>query len=350
MAAAMFRSGGRRRNADHRAARIFFATFEVSALVTPQDNRGWVASLEGASRVAVVAIGLAIAACGRQKALPATEKPDATQDAEVPSAHPEAPAVASAANPPPPANRHACPTSGLSSYLLSSDTQLFRFDPPTLVTRPLGPLHCPAKGIPWTLTVASNGALYLMFTDWHVYKVDPESLACAKTAYDPGPLLGSGDTGLTIARHGDAEAMYVSGFTSHPVLVRVDLDSFKASEVGPLAPTPGDMALDIRADAFGHIFGLGDGGALVTIDPTTGKVVAHDETPFRSVGAWALLTWDANLYFFSNDVVSQYDRRTRKLTERGRVGIRVVGASSAPCVHVKNEEDARRPVEGEAPQ
>jgi hypothetical protein len=237
----------------------------------------------------------------------------------------------------PRADAAVCPDGGPTvAYLVSQSAQLYTFDPATLSTGLVGQLACPASGAgPWTLTVSSTGRGYLMYTDWNVYEVDLSTLACVRSAYAPGQLGLVSDVGITIAPDAGHESLYYVGppsGASSLLLAVSDLSTFTLAEVGPVVPTPSELALDIRADAFGRIFGLGNQGTLVQIDRATGAVVAEDATSFRASN-WALLTYQTELYFFSGSDVSRYDLGTKQLTPLGTIGILVVGASAAPCVH-----------------
>jgi hypothetical protein len=228
-----------------------------------------------------------------------------------------------------------CPT-GLTAYLISQDSQLYTFDPPTLATHRLGALDCPTSAVPWTLTASSSGAVYVLYMDWRIYDVDPATLECTATRYAPGQLSLGGSDAITVSPDEDGgERLYVYGQTDggQTVLDVTDLTSFVLSEVGAVSPTPSEFPLDVRADPFGRIFGLGSAGSFDQIDRETAALVAEDMTSFSSGPSWALLTYNDAIYFFDGGQVSQYDLATKKVTPVGSVGITVVGASAAPCLH-----------------
>jgi hypothetical protein len=229
-----------------------------------------------------------------------------------------------------------CPDGGSSAaYLVTQTAQLYTFDPASLATKLLGGLACPAAtGVPWTMTIATSGRAYVMYEDWQIYEVDLSTLACTRSAYVPGQLGLMADVGITVAPGAGSESLYYVGPPSGAaslILAVSDLTTFALAEVGPIVPTPAEIVLDIRADAFGRIFGLGEYGTLVQIDRTTGKVVAEDATGFNATN-WALLAYGTELYFFSGSDVSRYDLGTKQLTPLGTIGIAVVGASAAPCL------------------
>jgi hypothetical protein len=177
--------------------------------------------------------------------------------------------------------------------------------------------------------------VYLLYEDWNIYEVNPATLSCAKTPYAPGQLSIGPDDTFTVAPNDGGESLYVLGIPpSGEVLLGVtDLVGFVLSDVGTLMPQPSEFPLDIRADASGHIFGLGSTGTFVELDRTTAAVVSQQETSFAGGGSWALLTYNEGIYFFGGGAVSQFDRATGVLTPLGDVGFDVEGASAAPCIH-----------------
>lgn len=238
----------------------------------------------------------------------------------------------------PPPDAVACPSGTLSvAYLISQDALLYAFDPAPVTATLVGQLACPApSALPWTMTISANRRAYLLYEDWNIYEVDLSTLACTRTAYAPGQLGLVAQLGITVAPNAGSESLYYVGAPSTAaslVLAVSDLSTFALSAVGPVVPTPTELVLDIRADAFGRIFGLGQHGTLVQIDRATGNVVAEDMTGFNASN-WALLAYGGALYFFSGSDVSRYDLGTKQLTPLANIGIPVVGASAAPCVPV----------------
>ncbi len=223
--------------------------------------------------------------------------------------------------------------------MLSDDGRLFTLDPPTLTTHLLGALDCPTAANPWSLTASSSGAVYVIYDDWNIYEIDPKTLACNTTPYVTDQLGLSEGTGITIAPTPSGERLYVYGqdrFNNSELDV-TDLTSFVLTNVGTVTPPPAASSypLDIRADAFGRIFGFGPDGTLVQIDRNTAALLAQDQTSFAPMGgaSWALLTWNDDLYLFSEGDVGRYDLATQTVTPIGNVGVTVVGASAAPCIH-----------------
>jgi hypothetical protein len=87
----------------------------------------------------------------------------------------------------------------------------------------------------------------------------------------------------------------------------------------------------MQGDALGHLFVLSRSGQLLEVDSANANVLINDQTTF-SGGAWAIMTYGSQLFFFGSGFVSLEDIATQQLTPLGNLGIQVVGASAAPCV------------------
>jgi hypothetical protein len=231
---------------------------------------------------------------------------------------------------------NGCPVGGLTAFLLGQDNTLSTYDPETRATKNLGPLQCPSISTPWTLTAASSGLLYVVYEDWNIYEIDPRTpQKCKQTAYNPAFLDVGTKIGIT-AMPGDALYIYGVEQKTIPILARGDLQTFRMSKVGEVTPPPPSYPIDIRANAFGRMFGLSKHGLFVELDPRTAKVVAQNQTTFTAkLGSWALLTWNDDFYFFAGEQVSKYDVASNTVTPLGPVagGTFVFGASAAPCIH-----------------
>ena len=288
----------------------------------------------------VVALGFgALGACGSRTSLvdEGEEEQQSTPDAARPDAQHldssvdvQAPIDAT-----PPVEASVCPAGTILAYILSDNAQLYTFDPPTLQTKLLGSISCPSASTPWSLTASSSGILYVIYEDWNIYKVDPTTLSCVATPYVPFQNGLGTNTGITTLSDQGTESLYVYGQdnSGNGLLDVGDLTDFDMTTVGTVLPAPTDLTLDVRANAFGRIFGLGTTGSFVEIDRKTAARISEDDTGFVSRGAWALLAWNDTFYFFSDTAVSQYDSTAKTLTNLGSVGIQVVGASAAPCIH-----------------
>jgi hypothetical protein len=227
----------------------------------------------------------------------------------------------------------SCDAGMLTAYLWSMSGTLYTFDPASLATQSLGTVACPASGQPWTLSVTRNGLAYMIYEDWRIYRVDLSTLACTPTPYVPFQLGFTGSEAIAVSRDQGPERLYVYGSNGAPTLAVTDFTNFVLSPVGPIAPNPMAFPVDMQGDAKGHLFALTADGTFVEIDAATATVLARTSTTFFAGGAWAIMVYGSQIYFFGGGSgnVSRYDPTTQQVTPLGAVNDAIVGASAAPC-------------------
>jgi hypothetical protein len=242
----------------------------------------------------------------------------------------------------PPDSATVCPDGGdATAYLVAESGAFYTFDPPTLAIHLLGMLNCPAtaSASPFTMTV-SLGAAYVLYSDGTLFRVDLQSLACTPTPFVTGQLGFPALLGLATSRSSGAKGLLLygcifSGGLCAPTLARSDLTNFVLTEVGTLVPNPNaGFPVDMKEDAFGRLIACDGSGLLIAIDSATGAVLGEDATGLQAGSALAVLTWNDQLFFFTQNqgVISSYDLVTRQLTALGVAGDTIVGASAVPCV------------------
>src|SRR5205814_4202867 len=112
-------------------------------------------------------------------------------------------------------------------------------------TRALGVVSCGTSAAPWTLSVSTDKA-YMLYDDWSLYEVDLGSLACKKTAYQPGQVGFTGREGITVGAGNAADRFYVYGQRSVPSLALSDLSTYRLFAVGDITPTTDAFPADIE--------------------------------------------------------------------------------------------------------
>jgi len=253
----------------------------------------------------------------------------------------------------------ACPEGGLpNAYLFDDSSNLYTFDPATGETRLLGQVTCGSPdtiGTPWTLSVSRENDAYLVYeAPWGVFKVDLTTLACTPTPTIVGQLDLNGLFSIAVSRSAGAEKLFIYGEPgavgpdemapgTPPILAQSDLTSFVLTEVGPVLPVPPSgptgtegYPLDMQGDPLGNLFGFSATGLLLEIDSATGAVTGQEQTGLDSDVAWAVMSYENDLYLFSDGTVSRYDIATKTVIALGTVAFNVVGASAVPCLRGGN--------------
>ncbi len=199
---------------------------------------------------------------------------------------------------------------------------------------------------PWTISVSRTGTAYLVSSDtWDMYAVDLATLACSRTLFRRNQLGIATSFGIAVSRTGSADQMFFFGESNGqgpPILAVSDLTTFQLQEVGPALPDVPQLdnqEYDTQADLYGHIFVLTQTGLLVELDAATGKVLGAVDTGTNPTQneSWAVMTYEAQVYMFTNTTVATYDFATGVTTTLGNVDVMnyVVGASAVPCIEAR---------------
>jgi len=233
----------------------------------------------------------------------------------------------------------ACAAGTGAAYLVAENGSFYTWDPSTLVTTKLGTLKCPtpdADRTPYTMTVTQTDA-YVMYSDWSVYRVNLSTLACTATPFDVNQVSYPADVGIATTAAPN-ESLLVLGIRGEVLDLAAadDLTTMNLREIGPVTHMPVmGYPLDTKVDGYGRLFGLDSGGGLVMINATTAEGLGADDTGVVSPSAWALLTYNDRIFFFTGDNGDTVEWRLQTKTAKpmGAAGDRIVGAGSAPCLH-----------------
>ena len=235
--------------------------------------------------------------------------------------------------------RHCVDGGSSDPYLVASTGEFFRFNAATRSATLLTTLVCPAgTAEPYTMTVTSNAA-YVLYTDWHLYRVDLQTFACSATNYVEGQLGFPANVGVATIGTATGDRLLVYGLGSFDggprgaMLASSDLSSFVLEPVAPIVPNPITYPPDIKSDAYGRLFAADSSGALLWVNASTGQILGRDETGVASGGYWALLVYQGELYFFTEATgrIHRYDIATKQASLLGTIGFKIVGAGAAPC-------------------
>jgi hypothetical protein len=237
----------------------------------------------------------------------------------------------------PPHTPTMCPPSAPpSAYLWAENGDLYTFDPVTVTSQRVGHVSCATDASPETLAVSRDDVAYVEYNDGSIFRLDLSSLACASTAYRQGQLEISGPVNIALSSDADAERMYMLRSGENPALAIADLSTFTLREIAAVDANFLPDGLELKSDASGRLFALSEFGRLIEIDGGTGRIVGEHDTAFQSNVGWALLTWNDRVYFLGGETgeVDQFDPAADGMIRAvGRIGVPIVGAGSAACLH-----------------
>lgn len=302
----------------------------------------------------VFAVGFA-ASCGARSELYVEsfepEEEDAGNDAppdvmdappDVPDAPPDVmdapPDVPEDALPP-------CEPDLLYIYLVTSETDLYRYRPDTGVFSLVGNLSCPSGGSPFSMGVSRTGFAYVIYNDGSLFKVNTANAECESTDWIPG-TGGFNTFGMGYALNDDmmGETLHVAEINFQDVskgLATIDTNTFELGYIGPFSANPG-FALEMTSSDDGFLYGYflksdGTGGIIVQIDKHTADInIVAEVSAGVSSSALAFAYWGGDFYVFTSEgnsltTVTRYQPSTGTESVVATLDRTVVGAGVSTC-------------------
>jgi hypothetical protein len=244
-----------------------------------------------------------------------------------------------------------CPDAGSTLiYVITQQSDLYSFYPPTLEFRFIGSIACPqTTSEPFSMAVDRQGIGYSVFNDGTLHRIDMASAACQNTAFTPGQdnfvTFGMG----FVANTGDAgETLYVAegNVIDNPPrpnsmgFATIDTTSLALTFVDPFTPPiPGP---ELTGTGSGQLFGFytnadGPGSHIVQIDPSSGQLLQNYPLVTGSPDdGYAFAYWGGVFWVFTDPsggvtTVTRYDPATMNETDVTTMPEGVVGAGVSTC-------------------
>ncbi|MFO0591687.1 MAG: hypothetical protein U0441_29340 [Polyangiaceae bacterium] len=238
-----------------------------------------------------------------------------------------------------------CDPDVLYIYLVTSETDLYRYRPDTGVFSLVGSLSCPSGGSPFSMGVSRTGIAYVVYNDGSLFKVDTKDASCDFTDWVPG-TGGFNTFGMGYAIDDDkmGETLHVAEINFQDVskgLATIDTTTFDLGYIGPFSVNPGN-ALEMTSSDDGFLYGYflkadGTGGVIVQIDKHTADIVDQIEVSAgSSSSALAFAYWGGDFYIFTSDgsqvtTVTKYAPSTGTESVVATLNRTVVGAGVSTC-------------------
>jgi len=238
-----------------------------------------------------------------------------------------------------PPDAASCPDGGPLDvvYAMDGPGVLYRYDPVTNQSTQLGAPDCGNGNVPWTIT-ASRDAVYVVYTDWTLYRVDPATLRCTGTPFDANQVGLDSEFGVAAFGSGAGERLFVYGVPAGgptPILAVADTISFALTKVGDVvpAPHPGGFPVNLTADNLGHLYAFAPFtlGPVLEIDQTSGAVLQSVDTGVTTQSTWATIAYGTRLFLWVDDRVVGYDLAAHAQTGTRDAGFGAIGAGSFPA-------------------
>ncbi len=236
-------------------------------------------------------------------------------------------------------------------YVVSSENDLYSFEPAKLRFTRIGTLQCQSGGaLPNSMAVDRTGTAWVNYDDGRIFKVSTRDASCVATDFavnqhDFGKRFGMGFS--ADAKGSTAETLFVSNLAGLG-LAKVDTTTLELVPVGQysgdLAPTGGELTGTGDARLFG--FFQTSPATLAEITKTTAATPEAKPLPSVETGtAWAFSFWGGDFWFYTADTsldAGDTSRVTRlkAATDNSlsvvleNIGFRIVGAGVSTCAPV----------------
>lgn len=249
-----------------------------------------------------------------------------------------------------------CPDQPNGIYLLAWLTQeIYRFDPATLSTEPLGSVSCGENLA--SMEIARNGDAYASSAvSGRLYRINIPALTCEETPFDHTQLWGM-TFGLAFVFDDSpaGETLYVADRSTYGTAVWLsvlDLSTYELRQVGIFDPD--NAASEITGTGDGRLYGLTNISGpnpqlrLLEVDPSTAEATPIVPLPSQGpVGPQDFTYFEGSFYFFIRELtlsppLSDEPMESATTVFRYRLGddapesigtieIRVLGAAVSSC-------------------
>ena len=251
-------------------------------------------------------------------------------------------------------NQADCVQTGASDiYVVTSQNQLFSFDPQLAVFHTIGNLNCvdPLGGTPFSMAVARHGHAYVVFNSGSLFEVSTLDASCTATGFVPDQLaFRKFGMGFSSNYGGPAETLFVAessfGTTNSMGLATIDTTSFTLSFVAPFSPDVAN-AIELTGTGDGRLYGLfidtnaQFSASIGPIDKTTGDVPSL--APFSTgltIDSFAFAFWGGAFYVFHAGngpptTVTRFDPTTGAKQDVATLNGSVVGVGVSTCAPIE---------------
>lgn len=249
-------------------------------------------------------------------------------------------------------------------YVLSTDNDLYSFNPQQKAFKKIGPLGCKTSMSPNSMAVDRNAVAYVNYVESDqlfgddiagaVFKVSTVDASCEATPIKLGAgwfRLGMGFS--TDAAQGTSEQLFITGTGdggTSPGLGRIDLGTNKVVPIGQFTGPLAGQNAELTGTGDARLFGFFTTTpvAVAEIDKKAGAILSTAKLPkVETPSAWAFSFWGGDFYLYTAPDENLNPGRTSNVSKyhpqdgttdpayMTNIGFRIVGAGVSTCAPVE---------------
>ena len=303
------------------------------------------------SRFLFVVLSLGLAACGSASPRSGFEDgPSSGGDGGTTGA-PGPGNLGSSSGGPAPVQSAECTEAAKLVYVVSTDNDLYRFEPDKLTFTKIGPIACDAGGAaPNSMSIDRSGTAWLNYADGSLFEVSTKDASCTPTSFERGQngFLRFGMAFVSTAAGSNEETLFVSGIKDTLAgqtgqgLATVDLAAMSLAPVGDYDGTLARKGAELTGTGDGRLYGFFTTSPYATLaEIDRGTAATSNVVSLEGVNtgvAWAFSFWGGDFWFYTASSGGP-SRVTRLTTATGGLeevladvgGFRIVGAGVSTC-------------------
>jgi len=265
-------------------------------------------------------------------------------------------------------NANSCPDAAATLvYVITEQSDLMSFYPPTGTFTRIGHLQCPASRIPdangtkpatpFSMAVDRRGIAYVVYNSGELFRVSTATAACRPTGFVAGQQGFTNGFGMGYSQdpQGSGETLYVASdglddpAAGAPRLGTIDTQSFRLQVLGPFGSAlyGAELTGTGAGDLFAFYTPAPDGGsisamAIGQVDKTTRQLARNSDLPGIDRGCgWAFAFWGGDFYTFTapgdcggpppGTVVNRFSPQDGLTVRVAQISEEIVGAGVSTC-------------------
>jgi hypothetical protein len=227
-------------------------------------------------------------------------------------------------------------------FVVTSQSELYSFYPPTLTFRLIGRLGCdaPVGETPFSMAIDRRGVAYVVYTHGALYQVSTQTAQCARTPFATARAgFRTFGMGFSTEPNG-SDVLYVAGHTpggDSEGLGKIDLSSMALQYIAPFSPSFRRAELTGTGDGRLFAYWPGSTGSFIAeVDKASGRLVAADGLSTGAADdAFAFAFWGGRFWVFHSSGgptdVTRFDPVDKSSVPVTTVPSTVVGAGVSTC-------------------